>query len=298
VKNRQVFLVVVLAIAIVLSTASCNQIASLPDVTAAPTIQPGDTVHTVTVNDLERSYLLRIPPGLNSQQPVPVVFAFHGIYLRPIDLQTMAGFDDLAEQSGFLVVYPEGVGLAWNTAETGPGDAIEQNVDESAFVQEILSDLEEIAYIDPKRIYAVGHSMGGALAYRLACEMADTFAAIASVAGPMEYKNCNPGQAVSVIHIHGLKDSMIPFSGGGDFDTAPVENGIDIWVNLDNCPGYSEEQDQENGITHLTYAPCQDGTAVELYTSDTGIHPTYSFGRVGIPATDIIWDFFMAHPKP
>ena len=286
---RTVFLV-----ACILLVSGC---ANAQRETLLPTLQPGDSEHTVMVNDLERSYLLHIPPDINSQQAVPLVFAFHGWTLRPIDLQIMAGFDDLADQSRYIVVYPEGVELTWNTAETGFGAANELDVDESAFVQEILTDLETMITIDPKRVYAAGHSMGGALAYRLACEMSDTFAAIASVAGPMAYSPCQPQRAVSVLHIHGLADKDVPFFGGGEHDHPPVNNGIDAWVELDHCPNPIEEKDDKNGITQLTYAPCQDGTAVELYTSDTGIHPSYSFGRVGIPATEIIWDFFETHSK-
>jgi polyhydroxybutyrate depolymerase len=261
-------------------------------------IEPGDTERSVIVNDLERSYLLHIPPGIDSQQPVPLVFAFHGWTLRPVDLQMTAGFDDLADQSSYLVVYPAGVGNSWNTREEGPGITIAHNVDESAFVKAILSDLETMATIDPKRIYAAGRSMGGALAYRLACEMSDTFAAIASVAGPMEYHSCQPQQAVSVIHIHGLADKSVPFSGGGEHNLQPVENGLETWVELNHCPSAAEERDEEKGINHLAYAPCQGETGVELYTSDSGIHPIYSFGPVGIPASEIIWEFFVAHPKP
>jgi len=287
---RTVFLV-----AFFLLVSSC---ANAQRETSLPTLLPGDTERSVMVNGLERSYLLHIPPGINSQQSVPIAFAFHGFYLRPIDLQVGTEIDDFSNLSSFLVVYPEGVGLRWNVAEIGPGDAIEQNVDELAFVEEILLNLDTIANIDPKRIYAIGHSMGGALVYQLACEMPETFAAVASVAGPMEYSSCNPDQAVSVIHFHGLKDQMVPFSGGGENNFPPSKHGIDTWADLNDCLGANDEKYDENGISHLTYTKCQDRTAVELYTSDTGIHPSYSFGPVGIPVIELTWDFFKAHPKP
>ena len=305
-KNHKGHLFLVLTFAILLSTASCNQTAAIPTATiaptatlaptatAAPTIQPGDSERKLMVNDLERSYLLHIPPGLNSQQPVPVIFAFHGISESPFQMQSVAEFDDIADLANFLVVYPRGVGGSWNTGEAGPGSAIAQNVDELAFIRQMLSDLGTITSIDPKHIYAVGFSQGGALVYRLACDMSDTFAAIASVSGPMEYSACQPSQAVSVIHVHGLADTFVPYSGGGSYDLPPVEQGIATWVQLDDCTGSAQVEKPTNIITHTAYAACQAGTAVELYTIDTGGHAW----PYGWPASEIVWDFFAAHPKP
>ena len=91
-------------------------------------------------------------------------------------------FNDIADHDGFLVVYPAGKGDSWNSGEKGPGFAIANDIDDIAFVKEILSDLETMFNLDPERIYAMGFSLGGAMAYRLACDMSDTFAAVASVA--------------------------------------------------------------------------------------------------------------------
>jgi len=307
-KNHKGHLFLVFTFAILLSTASCNQTAAIPTATIAPTatlaptataapaIQPGDSERKLMVNDLERSYLLHIPPGLNSQQPVPVIFAFHGYSSTPYQMQTVTEFDNVADLANFLVVYPKGVEYSWNTGEKGPGSAIAQNVDEPAFIRQMLSDLDTIANIDPKRIYAVGWSQGGALVYRLACDMSDTFAAIASVSGPMEYSACQPPQAVSVIHVHGLADTTVPYSGGGSYDRSPVEQGIATWVQLDDCTGSAQVEKPTNIITHTAYASCQAGTAVELYTIDSGRHD-WPYKHVW-PASEIIWDFFEAHPKP
>lgn len=307
-KNHKVHLIVVLAFAILLSTASCNQTAVIPTATiaptatlaptatATPTVQPGNSERKLMINDRERSYLLHIPPGLNSQQPVPVIFAFHGYNLTPSQMQRAVEFDDVADLANFLVAYPKGGGNSWNTGEEGPGSAISQNVDEQAFIRQMLSDLDTIANIDYKRIYAVGFSQGGALVYRLACDMSDIFAAIASVSGPMEYSTCQPAQTVSVIHVHGLADTLVPYSGGGSLDLSPVEQGIATWVQLNDCTDSPKVEKPSNIITHTEYASCQAGTAVEFYTIDPGGHSWPS--KDVWPASEIIWDFFTAHPKP
>jgi polyhydroxybutyrate depolymerase len=162
------FIAMFAAILILLITASCDQTIPIPTATAAPTIQPGDSERKLTVNGLERSYLLHIPPGLDSQQPLPVVFAFHGGSQTPRGMRTVTRLNDVADQANFLVVYPEGVYRSWNAGHCC-GNAVTHNVDEPAFIRQMLFDLGTIASIDPKRIYALGYSNGGMLAYRLAC---------------------------------------------------------------------------------------------------------------------------------
>jgi polyhydroxybutyrate depolymerase len=284
-------------------TAVPTAIPSSTATIAAATLQPGDLERTLTVNGVERTYLLHIPPGLDSTKPVPVVFAFHGydieIYFEISDLQNMTGFNDIADQSGFLLVYPKGISGVWN-AGTCCGSAAENNVDEVSFVRQILSDLGTIASVDAKRIYATGFSMGGMLSYRLACEMSDTFAAIAPVVGALVYDPCQPAQPVSVMQVHGMSDTAIPYAGGvglfmsGNNVFPPVEQEIATWVQLDGCTGSAQVETQ--GITtHTVYASCQAGTAVELYTLDALGNNWPS--QYVLPVSQMIWDFFAAHPK-
>ena len=297
-KKIHISLFLVYTIALSACTVEQGGPSPTPTPTPIPTFQPVASERAVIVNDLERSYLLHTPPDLNNQQPVPVIFAFHGYSITPMGMQYATRMDEVADHEKFLVVYPKGIDFSWNTGwEEGAhgGYALAHNVDEPAFIRQILSDLDTFISIDPKRIYAMGHSQGGMVVYRLGCEMSDTFSAIASVAGVHLLSDCNPTQAVSVIHIHMLSDPYVPFSGGGSFDFPSVEEGIETWVELNKCTSSEKEEDKTNGITHITYAPCQAGTAVELYTIDSGRH---DWPRTKMPASEIIWEFFAAHPMP
>jgi polyhydroxybutyrate depolymerase len=212
-------------------------------------------------------------------------------------MQSDSGLDDIADVANLLVVYPEGVERSWNAGGAQPGYAAANDLDEAAFVGQMLSDLGTVASIDPKRIYAVGMSQGGTLAYRLACEMSDIFAAIAPVAAfKPRLPPCRPQQAVSVIHVHGLADEIVPYSGGGPYGLPPVEPGIKFWVDFAGCFGSAVVERLSNGVTHTAYASCEAGTAVELYTIESGHHvwPQEDL----FPATEILWEFFAAHPKP
>ena len=134
------------------------------------------------------------------------------------------------------------------------------------------------------------------LAYRLACNMSDVFAAIAPIAGTLEYSPCEPQQPVSVLHVHGLADGAVPYEGGGQLDFPPIEQVIATWVDLNGCPNSPTVDNPIEKITHTAYTACKDGTAVELYAIEAGGHAWVS--KYIYPMSETIWDFFAAHPKP
>jgi polyhydroxybutyrate depolymerase len=271
---------------------------AVPTPLPAQTLQPGDSERSLKVGNLDRSYLLHIPPGLDASQPAAVVFAFHGYSGGASDIQSF-GFNDTADKKGFLVVAPNGTGpmgaLSWN-AGSCCGVAVSEAVDETALVRQILVDLGSIVQVDPRRIYATGFSNGGFLAYRLACEMSGTFAAVAPVAGSLIYSPCQPQQPVSLLHVHGLADTVVPFSSTGDAMGVSGELSVAAWVKLDGCSGSPQVETQKTIITHTAYTGCKDNSAVELYTIDKHGHTWPSI--YVFPAADVIWEFFAAHPKP
>lgn len=296
----------IIAAALLTTTIACTQTAVrskatyVPTAATAPAIQTTDHERSLTIDRLERTYLLHIPPDLDRYRPAPVVFVFHGFAESGYYARLTYSFDEFADASGFIVVYPNGTGssLSWN-AGMCCGYAVINNVDEAAFVRRILTDLGTIARIDPKRLYAAGFDNGAMLSYRLACEMSSTFAAIAPVAGVFIYYGpCQPQQPVAVIHVHGLNDTVVPYAGGGfpgfGAEYSPVSYGIATWVRLDGCTG-SAQVTKEGKVTHTAYASCRAGTAVELFTIEGLGHTWPSLN--GTPMTKIIWDFFAGHPK-
>ncbi len=277
----------------------------VPSPTLAPTLQPGDTTYSITVNGIERSYILHIPPGVNASQPLPIIFALPAydieVFFAVTDLISISGFNAIADQDGFLMVYPSGVSGTWN-AGSCCGAAVDQKIDETAFFRQMLTDIGKIATVDPKRIYAVGFQIGGMMTFRLGCEMSDTFAGIASVAGSQTFSPCEPSQPVSIIQIHGMKDLLVPYAGGvggfmGGKTTFPaVQDTITSWAQLDGCTGTPQVEKQGAIGTRTIYSSCKDGSGIELYVID-GLGNNWPSQYV-LPAAQIIWDFFKAHPKP
>ncbi|OGO48015.1 MAG: hypothetical protein A2Z30_01750 [Chloroflexi bacterium RBG_16_64_43] len=270
------------------------------------------------VNDgRDRSYALHVPAGLDAAQPVALVLAFHGGLGTASYMPALTGFSRKADREGFLVAYPNGTGalddrlFTWNGG-TCCGYATRENVDDTGFVRAVIDDIASRLPVDPRRIFATGISNGGILSYRLACEMADRVAAIGSVAGTQNLPGCAPSAPVSILHIHGTADQHLPFEGGvgpeslAGVDFASVADSINFWQRADQCP--AEAMIAVSGIvTHTTYAPCAAGSAVELYAIEGGGHAWpggIAAWQGGDPppmelnATDVLWSFFAAHPKP
>ena len=277
-----------------------------------------DPLRTLTVGGLERSYILHAPASIDPSAPVALILSFHGGTGNAVNQQRVSGFNALADEKGFIVVYPNGTGrledkiLTWNGG-TCCGYAMTHGIDDVAFVRAIVADLQTTYNIDLKRVYATGLSNGGILSYRLACEAADLIAAIAPVSGTLNYKRCQPSEPVSVIHFHGTEDTHLPFDGGYGADSladvlfASVPESINFWLTFNHCPAAPQTESFAD-IVHETYSGCANGTSVELYKIIGGKHawpgsngPAWPGGdqpTQTISATQLIWEFFVAHPKP
>jgi polyhydroxybutyrate depolymerase len=98
------------------------------------------------------------------------------------------------------------------------------------------------------------------------------------------------------MHVHGLADPFLPYKGGGAFEILPVEEIMSNWAELDGCTGSPTVNNPTETIKHVAYTSCQAGTAVDLYAVKGGGHDWPS--KDVWDTSQIIWDFFAAHPKP
>ncbi len=188
---------------------------------AAPS---GDEVHTLDFDGLKRSYALHMPAKSPAGE-LPLVVVLHGGGGSGAGAARMTGFDALADEAGFMVVYPDGTDrpllhamgkpglLTWN-AGSCCGYAQYKNMDDVGFIRAVVADVQKQHAVDAKRIYATGMSNGGMLSYRLACEASDLFAAIGPVAGIIEIPDCKPVHPVAVIDFQGTDDENVPLNGG------------------------------------------------------------------------------------
>lgn len=282
-----------------------------------------DAASTIQVGGLTRTYLLHVPRTYDKAGPAALVFAFHGGTGRASTMSKITGdLDAVADRHGFIVVYPEGTDKHWNDGrETQP-----DNTDDVGFISELIDQLAKGYNVDRKRIYATGISNGGMFAQRLACDLSEKIAAIASVAATMPQNlpgRCAPKRPVAVLIMHGTADPLFPYAGGelkgagkGGYGgkVLSAADAVKFWVTHNKTSASPTvtslpDIDPQDGtsVKRMTYGNGQEGTEVVLYEIEGGGHtwpgglqyfPERLIGKVSrdISGNEVIWEFFGKHP--
>lgn len=175
---------------------------------------------SIEVGGLKRTYLTYAPQGLTKGAPLVVVMHGSGQNSARMRRATGYGFERLADEHGFAIVYPDGYEGYWNACNiVGDYSANKLNIDDVGFLTGMLDKLISEIGVDRGRMFAAGVSRGGHMAFRLALEAPSRFRAVAAVAAslpaPENFKCKLPGQGTSSVMImNGTKDPLNPFDGG------------------------------------------------------------------------------------
>jgi len=226
------------------------------------------------------SYTVYRPPGLSSSKPVPLVISFAGQAF--VDGKAIAAE---AGKAGYVVMYPtlpEIHGVPWSASWK----------QRAAELSTMLDTVEAQQNIDPQRVFATGTSRGGVASYQMACDLSNRIAAIASVAASLIEQTCVPAQPVSVLEIHGLADTAVPFNGNSVFP--PVPATISHWRSVNRCGAASSTRSQGR-VTTQTWQ-CAAGTEVGL-TTIQGLGHGWPLDVAGFDPAATIWAFFQSHPR-
>ncbi len=281
------------------------------------TVLPAQYLTGLTMNhDGEsREYDLFIPAGYSPSQQPALVLNLHGLGSTSQSQASYTGFNTIADTAGFIVAYPQGLVRTIDIGRTGThwNAYFGTNVDDLGFLNKLIDKLVNQYNIDQSRIYATGWSNGAYMAYRLACELNGKIAAVGTVAGTMiqeQVPNCNPSNAVSVVHIHGTEDTTVSYDGSSR--SASVDAVISQWLTINNCLTGDRQETQmpdtnttdNSTVTRVSYNTCTLNTDVELYRVNNGGHtwPGAIFDRPDLGETNrdimasaIIWKFFKMH---
>ncbi len=276
----------------------------------------GSKKQSIELGGSTREYLLHLSRSHDSSENLPLVIALHGYTDNPRLMEFYSGLSRKSDREGFVVVYPYGTkndtdkNLSWNGGSCC-GNGVLSNVEDVQFINSLTDELIEKYKIDPERIYIAGFSNGGLLAHRIASETPERYKAIAVVSGAIGgkvYKKLppyiipNPKKPVSMLLMHGMKDSRIPYKGGlnnskdGEFKS--FKESSELWIQNNNCKGSLKT---ENKVSiNESFENCENETRVELYSVKESGHMW--FGGIGelfknlkgesISATSIIWSFF------
>jgi polyhydroxybutyrate depolymerase len=282
-------------------------------------VSPGDHLRFMFFGMRLRSYRIHIPQSYDGSNPVPLVLVLHGFPMCAKQMLS-TGMNTEADKEGFIAVYPNGHTYSlkialWELKNYGAWGFYFNcwdfdNVDDVGYIRTLIEKLQTTFEINSSRIYIAGFSGGAFMTYRLGAELSNTVAAIAPVCGSIGgywtensslYTIPEPEHPVSVIVFHGMKDASVPYYGGG---TISVPNSVSFWVQHDQCDPTPQVNTSESGnIIRKTYANGSLGTEVVLYTVVDGVHGWFGASDppltypCEISATELIWEFFAAHPK-
>lgn len=280
------------------------------------------TAHVLQHGGIDRQYLKYLPAE-DFNRSMPVLFCLHGGggKARGMIRLTKSRFHSLADNSGFIVIYPQGVDKGWNDGRIGDySTATRENIDDVGFIREIIFELSNTHDIASDRIFATGISNGGFMSMRLACELPQLIrgaAVVAATIGEEFAANCRGEGPVNILIMNGMNDPLVPFSGGyvkvlrkTRGKILSTYDAVNLWVERNGCIRDSEtvsmpDADPADGTTiqKISYTNGKDGTSVVLYEIMNGGH-TWPGGvqylgerLIGKTSRDInaceeIWRFF------
>ena len=272
---------------------------------------------TIVSSGQKREYLLYVPSSYDRTKPTPLVISLHAAALWPATQMETSQWNKVADEHGFIVVYPSGTTLRgggtgvlpkiWGAT---PGAGLTADV---TFISELIDTLAAAYDIDSTRIYANGLSLGGGMTFALSCTLSDRIAAVGTVAAArtLPWSWCPDPRPVPMITFHGTADRMVPYNGGPSRDPfsprefPSVTTWTADWAGRNRCGPNPIESVAAADVTRLEYTDCAEDAAVVLYTVEGGGHswpggkpmPEWMVGPTSrnIDASSLMWAFFREH---
>ncbi len=251
----------------------------------------------------ERPVTLWVPRAYDGR-PAPLLLVLHGYGSSGKPHEAYLGLGQLVEAHGVLLASPDGTldptgERFWNTGSEACCNFHGSAVDDLKYLRELLTEIRRAYKVDPKRVFVVGHSNGGFMAYRLGCELAGQVSAIVSIAGSMPVTDCHPSKPVRVLQIHGTGDFGVRYDGGTNIlkkGGGPYQGAVETtsrWAQLNGCKPTRTSRaaiDLETKLpgaetTVSTSDHCPKGGDVTLWTIEGGSHVP----DVGEALPELLW---------
>jgi polyhydroxybutyrate depolymerase len=281
------------------SKATRAAVTARPAATQSPcaletALASGTSEHRLTSGDVERRFLVYLPPAAERRSALPLVFNLHGSGGTPEGQLATSQLTSLADRELFAVVAPASLGARWNV----PPDP--SKPDDVRFISDTLDAVEHLLCVEPRRVYATGFSGGGRMSSQLACDLSGRIAAIAAIGGVRFPGPCAIARSMPILAFHGTGDSVNPYAGGGEpYWGTSVENALEGWATHNGC-GPRRDTNVAPSVDQLAYGggACADVVLYRIEGFEHAwpgvIYPDQDRGTVN----EIIWSFFESHPLP
>ncbi|MYM65864.1 hypothetical protein GTP45_03310 [Pseudoduganella sp. FT55W] len=261
-------------------------------------------VKSLVHKEEKRRYIVYTPASYDSQpqKAFPVVFSFHGSGMTMAEQMLYTQMNRAADRHQFIVVYPSGIKQDWNV---GFGTSYLEGSDDIGFAEALLTKLQQDYRIDKQRVYATGLSRGGFFALRIAAELPQLFAAVASIGAPMPepvIQHHTKSGKVGVLLIHGTADQVVAY-GGKPSGYLSAEDSYRYWLKRNGINAAEANprtiggadvalREQSNGSQSVALATIQDGGHTWPGADPFNIGLPIGKTTTSIDANEIIWQFF------
>lgn len=252
----------------------------------------------------ERPAAVHVPASYTAREAWPLVILLHGFRASGFVQDSYLGFSNLVDDRGFILIIPDGTENPegqrfWNATEACC-DFYGEAPDDAGYLLHLIDQAQERYNVNAGQVFLAGHSNGGFMAHRMACDHADRITGIMSLAGStfINEDRCNNSEPVAMLQVHGTADSTIPYEGNNWYPGA--EETTSRWRTKNAC-GAAEELESiaiENALAGnetrvLSGQSCAQNLSAELWTIDGGSHiPAFNRDFAGL-----VIDFFLAHEK-
>ncbi|NUN99193.1 MAG: T9SS type A sorting domain-containing protein [Saprospiraceae bacterium] len=272
----------------------------------------------------QRKFMVHFPPNFNTTTQRALVLNLHGGSGNMVNAQGFSMLNPVSDQNNFIIAWPQGYGIAppgFSWADGRNTSADQAGIDDVGFIDKLIDTLITRYNVDTNRIYICGFSNGGFMVQRLACQLPDRFAAMASLGSSMDtvlYQNCNPSKPIPIAFFNGTADPAMPYGGGPlqnpqVIPVVPVDSTVQFWVAHNNCQtaspvfNFSDIFTTDNSTAELyNFTNCDCNANVSFYKLINGGHTwpgVYVASQASILGNtnrDInagieLWNFFSSH---
>ena len=215
-------------------------------------------------------YRVAVPDSWDGVAPLPAAIFYHGYGSSADAVMRNDNLVRAFTDRGILLIAPNGLDKTWSHVGSPS-----QERDEIAFTDAVRGDAMGRWPIDESLFWVTGFSQGGSMAWDVACYRGDSFAAFAPVAGAFwepQAESC-PTAAVSMRHVHGTSDTVVPMAGrpiGASWRQGDVEQAVELWRQQDQCTVEPDRIVEDRGLECRVWLNCASGRQVELCLHEGG----------------------------
>lgn len=243
-------------------------------------LNPATAANTFIVGG-DRPVTVNLPDKISSSAPLLILL--HSASTSGAHQERYMKLAPMAKKHGVIYIAPDGTvnpeGKRFWNASKPCCNKFKQDVDDVAYINSLIEEINRKTPVDPKRIYLIGHSNGAFMSFAYACKT-NKVAAIVAIAGAMDSNSdCNTRSPVSLLNIHGTADKTIRVNGGvmNNFPYTSAIKTVQTIASINECSNpETTKKDFEPTIkgpeTSVINYSCNTHTHLQFWKIANGSH--------------------------